>query len=74
MRPAEMGVWAGSKEMLRLPPTIHHSSLEIHINLLWVKKALCIEKFIVPWFAVSIHLLGKSHQSAPQPTNKLITS
>lgn len=74
MRAAEPGVWASSKDMLRLPPTVHHSSLEIQSNLLWVKKALRIEKFIVPWFAVSIHLLGKSHQSAPQPTNKLITS
>lgn len=47
------------------PAAIHHSSLEIYISLLWVKKALCIKKFIVPWFAVSINLLGKSHQSVP---------
>lgn len=45
--------------------TIHHSSLEIYISFLWVKKALCIKIFIVPWFAISINLLGKSHQSVP---------
>lgn len=45
--------------------TIHHSSLAIYISFLGVKKALCITKFIVLWFAISINLLGKSHQSVP---------
>lgn len=38
------GVYAISKEMMNSPTTIHHSSLEIYISLLWVKTALCIEK------------------------------
>lgn len=53
---------------------IHHHSWQICSFLLWVKKVFWIEKCIISWFAISIKLLGKSHQNIPQLTDKLITS
>lgn len=65
-RPDEMEYVPSQRRCWNSPTTIHHSSLEIYINLLWVKKGTLHKKeFIVPWFAISINLLRKSHQSVP---------